>query len=367
MSFQDSLEGKKKEWTKQLYQEHGAICYAYGIKLHLPLIVIMDFHSRWGHWDPLTRTLALSTQLIRKYPWGTVLEVLKHEIAHQVVSELWRQEEQHGPFFKRACECLGVEAWARRAEIHTVPDLASLQHREVSEKESQLLRRVEKLLALAQSPNEHEALAAMKKVSELYDTYQLENIEKQVEDEFASITIDHKLKRLPYFHAQIASILTGYFNVKAIFSAQYDPQDIAVYKTIELLGRPENVKLAEYVYWFLFNNLKLLWETYQISSKQRGLVAKHSYYSGILSGFEEKLRLQKMERRPSVSSKSLMTQEHRHLEQYLALKFPRMTSVSRGNRRAQRSAFEDGVRKGQELVLHKGMNSSTNGSFRLLD
>lgn len=358
----DSIEKLKIEWTKQLYKEHSTICYAYELKLRPPLIVIMDFRSRWGHWDPLSRTLALSFQLILKHSWSTVLEIFKHEIAHQVVSELFQQEDQHGPFFRQACLILGVESWAQRAEVHTIPDLADLQHRVLSEKESLLLRRVEKLLALAQSPNEHEAHAAMKKVSELYETYNLETIETRENEEFATISITHRTKRIPYFHSQIASILTGYFNVRLIFANLYDPEVCTAYKSIDILGRPENVKLAEYVYWFLFNNLRLLWETYKETVSERGLVAKHSYYSGVLSGFEETLRLQKAQRQsPPSNCAGLITQEHARLKDFVSSKFPRLVNVRSGGRKARRSTYEAGLKQGKALVLHQGVKGTHAG------
>src|SRR5215510_11465956 len=50
--------------------------------------------------DP--RRIELSRTLIMHEPWGSVIEVLKHEMAHQFVVEVYRDdaETSHGPRFQ---------------------------------------------------------------------------------------------------------------------------------------------------------------------------------------------------------------------------------------------------------------------------
>jgi hypothetical protein len=58
--------------------------------------------SRLGRWIESTRTLEISRPLVLEQPWGIVVEVLKHEMAHQYVSEVLgeRHETAHGPNFR---------------------------------------------------------------------------------------------------------------------------------------------------------------------------------------------------------------------------------------------------------------------------
>jgi len=75
---------------------------------------------------------------------------LKHEMAHQFVHEvLGEQEAPHGPAFRATCARLGID---QRAGGLPQPAQSADQRR--------LLERVHKLLALAQSDNQHEAEAA---------------------------------------------------------------------------------------------------------------------------------------------------------------------------------------------------------------
>src|SRR5687768_15093546 len=56
--------------------------------LRPPEIKISDSARRLGQWDSSRRRIEMSRLLFVKEPWGTVLEVLKHEMAHQYVHEI---------------------------------------------------------------------------------------------------------------------------------------------------------------------------------------------------------------------------------------------------------------------------------------
>ncbi len=366
------MESLKKLWTQQLYKEFDNICYRYRVGIRPPLIRIMDFSSRWGHWDAETRTLALATRLIAENSWDAVIEILKHEMAHQIVSELWGKDDQHGADFKKACNCLGVEAWAQKAEVHTIPSLSLLKNRKISEEEEALMRRVNRLLALTRSSNEHEAIAAMNKVTELYEKYNVSKIQEEHTEELTTLIIDHKLKRLASYHAHLASILSGYFPVCVIFSSLYDKQKLCEFKVIEILGKPEHVQIAEYVYWYLLNNLKALWSNYQELTNTKGLTAKNSYYLGVLKGFEEKLRKSQdtnTQQTPPILDKSLIVKEsERRLKEYVKHKHPSLHTTSLYRRNRHSGIYADGLTKGKQINIHEGLkHKPKGGDMKFLD
>ena len=73
-------------WTKQLYREYAHILHWYGLKNALaPVALAIAPITNYGEWRPATRTIVMADHLIRDYPWNVVLEVLKHEMAHQYV------------------------------------------------------------------------------------------------------------------------------------------------------------------------------------------------------------------------------------------------------------------------------------------
>jgi hypothetical protein len=141
-------------WLKQLSSEFESMCYQYRLKLHKPVFEIRDMKSQWGQWDPLTRTLTLSRFLIQQHSWQHVLGVLKHEMAHMVVTEVFSGDSSHGPDFQRACDLLGVPDEYRGAGLDLGEPLRTWQETvHVPEEDAIILRKVEKLLAMAESSN----------------------------------------------------------------------------------------------------------------------------------------------------------------------------------------------------------------------
>src|SRR5688500_8571559 len=76
--------------------------------LRPPQMVLVSSRARLGRWVEATRTIEVSRPLVLEQPWGVVVEVLKHEMAHQYVSEILgeRDETAHGPKFRAVCERL---------------------------------------------------------------------------------------------------------------------------------------------------------------------------------------------------------------------------------------------------------------------
>src|SRR5688572_29625009 len=93
---------KRIRWINQLYTEHSHVCFSYKLRLARPVIHVAPLESLWGRWDPEIRTLTISEKLIENYPWETVIEILKHEMAHQFVTDICRSDEAHGPLFEDA-------------------------------------------------------------------------------------------------------------------------------------------------------------------------------------------------------------------------------------------------------------------------
>lgn len=106
-------EATPRAWTDRLYSEYEDILYQYNLSLLKPVIRVEPLCSEWGNWNPETRSIALARHLIEEHPWDIVVEVLKHEMAHQLADErLGAYESAHGMIFRHACRLLGVADWA---------------------------------------------------------------------------------------------------------------------------------------------------------------------------------------------------------------------------------------------------------------
>lgn len=143
----------------RLVSEWDSVNYMYfNDALQRPVLLLSSARGRLGQWNGSLRTLEISRPLVLEYPWVEVMEVLKHEVAHQFVDEcLFVDEPPHGPTFRRVCQRLGIDARATGQPSKTAPN---------SDAGDRIVDRIRKLLALAQSPNQHEAeTAAMAAVS----------------------------------------------------------------------------------------------------------------------------------------------------------------------------------------------------------
>jgi len=360
---------KIRLWSQRLIEEYRQLQFTYNLKIRIPVIRIESSSSRWGNWDPETRTLSIAQRLIENQPWEIVLEIFKHEIAHQIVTELSQDKDIHGPAFKAACQRIGVAEWASKAETNLLPLGSVLRVTDTSPTEKRLLERAEKLLSLATSDNEHEALLAMQKVQELYSKYNLERIQKQEGGSWGYLLLKLKKKRVERYQSVIASLLNDHFFVEVIHTSIYDAEACEEFKALELIGTRENVLMAEYVFWFLMNQLQGLWESYR-KGQNLSVASRNSYFLGVLSGFREKLEASAKAITHTLmpegtSSLALTLREDAGLQSYLSVRYPKLNRLKGSRRLHDNQAFSAGQKEGRSLVLHKGL-SRTDGNLKKL-
>src|SRR5437588_8774831 len=135
-------------------------------QLRRPAVMLVDSNARLGLWHGGLRVIEIARSLLLDHGWGVLVEVLKHEMAHQYVDEILGQPDDamHGAAFRRVCEERGIDASASGA-----PSL-----NDTSSADQHVLERIAKLLALAESSNEHEAQAAMSAAQRLMLKYNID-------------------------------------------------------------------------------------------------------------------------------------------------------------------------------------------------
>ena len=145
------LERASLRALQQVYDELNRSLFK--SRLQQPPLMFVDGHQRLGLWCADPRHIELARELLLQQGWGTLVEVLKHEMAHQFVEEVLEVvgEGPHGSEFRRVCQERSIDA--RAAGLPTANPLA--------EERQRVLSRIAKLLSLAQSSNLHEAETAM--------------------------------------------------------------------------------------------------------------------------------------------------------------------------------------------------------------
>jgi hypothetical protein len=320
--------------------------------LSLPTLELVTTRATLGRWLAETRTLEISRSLVVEQPWGAVLEVLKHEMAHQYVCEVLRETSQapHGAAFREACARLGVDARASG-----LPDAPSAQT------EDRVVARIARLLALAESPHRHEAEAAMAAAQRLMLKHNLEAVQADAARDYGFLHLGQPSGRINEHERLVAMILGKHFFVEAIWIPVYRPLAGKRASVLEICGTRANLVTAEYVHGFLHQTAERLWRDHKAA---RGIVSdreRRSYLSGVMTGFADKLSRQSAQSR----SEGLVWVRDGDLDAYFRRRHPHVRHVRHsGHKRS--NAWAEGREAGHRIILHRPIEAAASSRGRLL-
>ncbi len=364
----------KFDWERaallELTQEYARICRERKVSLRPASIQLFDSQSLWGQFNPLTRSISISRKLIENQSWQNVLGVFRHEMAHQHVFEKDPAEynqKPHGEIFQNACSVLGVPFQFTKAKIGFQDSSLDWKDEAEDTSDHKMLDKVKKLLSLAQSANIHESGLAMQKVQELYAQYNINKfaIPGLDRSQYVHLIIAEGKKRKNTWEQRIISLLLESFFVEIIILQQYNPQTAEKNQAFEIIGTRENVLMAEYVYYFLLNQVEVLLK--QSNAKSRN--EKASFRLGIIEGFAAKLRcpetvILNQKEISTVQKALILFKSNSSLEKYLKDIYPRLSFKKSSSRVIDTRSFYAGQKEGQKLVLNKPLeNSKKSGLF----
>ncbi|MFZ5476757.1 MAG: SprT-like domain-containing protein [Myxococcota bacterium] len=308
--------------------------------LRTPAIALSDA-QRLGGWHRGTRTIEIGRSLVREQPWGVVVEVLKHEMAHQYAHEILNatDETAHGPAFRWVCERLNVDPAASG-----LPAAAT--------EEPKIMRRVRKLLALAESPNPNEAQAAMNAAQRLM----LEHNVAVAPVSYGFRHLGKPVQRISEIDRLLAGLLGEHFFVRPIFVPAFDVETCTSGTVLEICGSPENLDMAAYVWDFLTQTADRLWQAHARTAFSRGERERQRFVAGVVRGFREKLGEGARESRET----GLVWVGDAGLEAWFDRRHPRIrTTRSRG--RGPTLTEEAGREAGKGIVLNRPISQGPSG------
>lgn len=364
-----SLGEKKSDFVddrillQQLAHEHNGICRLYNLDLKPPVFELIESKTLLGRWDGRRRALGLSRELLYHMPWHISIEVLKHEIAHQVCEEIEEVRTlDHGRLFQKICEDLQVKYLFRKPysdleQLKSTMGMASHFSCEVKEK-------IRKLLALSTSENENESSLALDKAQQLMQKHGISYSDENTDSVVHEI-IETKRERVNLAQTQSIALVSRYFAVTAISSYQFDPQKGKPLKVFELVGKQKDVAVAIHCYFFLQQQTSSAWEKYKKTKKGPCRGAKNGFVYGMIRGFEEKLQQQSATKEETVAntglgkSWQLTVVNDKDVVDYCKKRFPHLRKSRARTLNLERISYNRGVKTGKELNLHKAMQSSS--------
>ncbi|MFA7219009.1 MAG: DUF2786 domain-containing protein [Synergistaceae bacterium] len=281
---------------------------------------------KWGSWEPSTRIMTFSAILLRNFEWEAVEHVMKHEVAHQIVSEIFDMNcygVAHGAAWERACTIVGIKP----VRCDSNKFLSEFK----GNGGSSMADRVRKIIIHANdsAATEKEAETFMRKARELMLRHNIEMEDimgtKRV---WVSRPFGPNFERWPTYMWCLGNLLEEHFNIKHIKT--YGPYNNC---RLEIFGEPDNLDIAEYVGHALLNQAEKLYEIHKkgvakekalerISGSRYGYgrtrLSKRAFIEGIISGYSKKLRLDREEAEKRVGEQIAKERAEKEGSKYIA-------------------------------------------------
>lgn len=323
-------------------------------RLRPPVIELTDAKGVYGRWTGATRTIELQRALCFEQPWNVVLEVLRHEMAHQWVDEALgrrRYEPAHGAEFRKVCQSLGIDAAASGLPSAAAP---------LDDQQGRALEKIRKLLALAASSNEKEAELAMRRAQEMMLRYNLDEVAASRKAGYHVRILGKPAKRLSRVYSTLGGLLSQHFFVRVIAIRSYDAMSGEDGKVIEITGTLANVEMAEHVWTFMLRTVDTLWERHRADARVRSGRDRLSFQFGVVLGFADKLEEQQSENR----ERGLVWRGDADLDELWDRRYPDRRGGTM--RYALNDALALGREQGEQIVLHRPISEGPSGGRKLL-
>lgn len=337
---------------RELMRTWRELAYAYFKGgLHPPVMRLVDGGTRLGAWDRQARCIELSRPFVMGNGWGAVVEVLKHEMAHQYAHEVLGaiDETAHGPAFRKVCERMGIDPAASG-----IPETRD-------EGDARVLDKVTALLALAQSGNQHEAENAAALAQRLMLKHNVALADAPGRRRYGFRHLGAIKGRHQESEHILAAILADHFFVEVIWVPGYRPEDGKRGSVLEICGSLANLEMASYVHDFLEQTAERLWKEHKKALGIRRNRDRRSYIAGVMEGFRERLSAEKKRS----AETGLVWVGDADLHRYHRSRHPHVRSV-RLQGHGHTDARKHGRAAGRNIVLHRGVKGGAATRGKLL-
>ena len=310
-----------------------------GALLAAPTFMVVDMAHHAADWNPSRCLIRFSRSFVDSHCWLAVVEVLKHEMAHQYVTDVLGADDEtaHGPAFQMVCDRYAIDGRARGTPG---PD-----------RDDHILDKVRKLFRLGDSPNEHEAKAALTKANRLLDEHGLSLVEIEssgVEEYGAAFLGDVVVAKKPEEHRFVVShIISRFFRVRTIWIPTLDRSGRAGLQ-LEASGRVSDLAVAEHVHDFLHAEAGRLWTRAMAAGKRNQL----DFFEGVMRGFLVSLAAEEEAHAAGRTPGLVRVRAQTLLDDYFERRHPKTRSV-KGSQRRRGAMFGDGVFAGRNISLNE--------------
>lgn len=325
-----------------------------GRELEVPRFVLTRGKTILGTWSKDSKKLCISEELVRNYEWGAVVHVLKHEVAHMIVSEIFNMNDgrSHGEAFSKACRIIGCSN-RRCCSTEFLEGFAGVGN------EQPIVAKIRKLMAKGQceGASESEAETFMKKAQQMMDTYNLSNEDIiGMTKIFVKRPVGGLHERFPTWLWDLGHLVCKNYGVQNIRTYTYD-RSSKQYCFLELFGEPHNVDIAEYVFHVVMAQGESLYEKYKKSERNsEHRLSKASFMKGLISGYSSTLKIAKNDIVHTNAESALISANDFMLKEKHRQAYPKMTTVKTAGPCGD--GYWAGKRAGEGIVVRSGLKGS---------
>jgi hypothetical protein len=229
--------------------------------------------------------------------------------------------------------------------------------------ESKILSKLEKLIALSDSPNQHEAEAAMEKAIQLATLHNIDlsrvSVQDRPVDKIVSDELDADASRLPVTYIYTADILKNFFDVRIISGGNRQSG-----RRLFFIGRKADIDNAKFLYSFLNNTFMRLWHNHYKANPHLHLAtARKSYINGLWAGLTAKLKAAKAAVEQSLRTDEnagyqIMLVDHaKALQDAITNFYPDVVYKKRKAQTYDQTVMNAGYRDGGDIQIHSGLTN----------
>lgn len=321
--------------------------------------VVFEDPKKLGFFDCSNYQIGLHKKLMFLAKDEVIKDILRHELAHfysfLLHGENYLTFEAHGKEYNEVCKSFHWEEKVYRAYSDLEKDNLNAP---TNKDFDRLKSKIEKLMALSESDNPHEAERATLKANEYLLKHNIQNLGSFQKEEMSETVVLPvvKEKRLNATLNALYDIL-GHFYVQPVINRNREGV------TLDIVGSRLNVEIADYVAKYLQNEFERLWNSAQKKdSHLKGIKKKNSYIYGLSRGFCSKLKNEKESVIAPVHGKELVALEAQ-LKERVKLAFPRLSRQQSSQASLDSGALQKGHKDGLSMKVRKGVSQGNKGNL----
>ncbi len=305
-----------------------------------------------GFFDSKLFQIGINIYLIEQ-DIDVIKNILRHELAHFYLQITHKNAKQsHGPEFR---DIFRKFSWSENFSK------ASIQISFNEEKNEKVLSKIEKLLALADSSNQHESELASRKAKELLAKYNIDPNLRESDDTYVARVLEFK-RRTPLVDG-IYDVMSEYFVYPIINQGPGGGY-------LEVIGSKTNVTIADYVAHFLTHSINNIWTIAKKNNNIKGIVAKNSFYHSFFKELRTKLENESQDIfRNEKNSRDIVIMKN-NIAKDLSFRvqnvYPHLRSLQSGSRKIDHRASTLGRETAKSFSIKPALKKEQKSSGKLL-